>query len=359
MARHLVVALLLWTTAAGAAAGADPGGSERLLVGVKESPPFVIRHEDGRWSGISIDLWRAIAKALGFEYDFQAFDLDGLLKAVEQREVDVAVAPLTITERREQFADFTHAFYASSLGIAVPADDRAGWFGSLAPFLSAQFLKVIASLILALVVFGALVWWFEHRRNREHFGGKALPGVGSGFWWAAVTMTTVGYGDIYPRTLGGRLVALVWMYASLVLVSVFIGSIASVMTVSGLSSPVTGPEDLPRVRVASVADAVSGEWLRDKYIGFASYPDVEAALQALREGRADAVVYDMPILSYRARQNPDSDFSVLPRMFAFSRYGFALPGGSPLRESINRALLANIESPDWDGIVYRYIGREP
>ncbi len=359
MARHLVFALLFWTTAAGTTVGAAAGGSERLLVGVKESPPFVIRHEDGRWSGISIDLWRAIAKHQGFKYDFQAFDLEGLLEAVEQRRVDVAVAPLTITERREQFADFTHAFFASSLGIAVAADDRAGWFGSLAPFFSAQFLKVIASLALALVVFGALVWWFEHRRNKEHFGGGALPGVGSGFWWAAVTMTTVGYGDIYPRTLGGRLVALVWMYASLVLVSVFIGSIASVMTVSGLSSPVTGPEDLPRVRVASVADAASGEWLRDKYIGFVSYPDVEAALQALREGKADAVVYDMPILSYRARQNPESDFSVLPRQFAFSRYGFALSADSPLRESINRALLANIERPEWDDIVYRYIGREP
>ncbi len=359
MARHLVFALLLWTTAAGTTAGAAAGASERLSVGIKESPPFVIRHADGRWSGISIDLWRAVAKDLGLEYDFRTFDLEGLLEAVAQGKVDVAVAPLTITEKREQFADFTHAFFASSLGIALPADNQAGWLGSLAPLFSVQFFKVIASLALALVFFGALVWWFERRRNPEHFGGRALPGVGSGFWWAAVTMTTVGYGDIYPRTLGGRLVALVWMFASLVLVSVFIGSIASVMTLSGLSSPVTGPEDLPRVKVASVADAASGDWLREKYIGFVSHPDIGAALEALREGRADAVVYDMPILSYRARKNPASDFSVLPREFAFGRYGFALPGGSPLRESLNRALLANIEKPAWDDIVYRYIGREP
>jgi ABC-type amino acid transport substrate-binding protein len=359
MTRHLIFALLFWATAAGATVGAAPGEPEHLLVGIKESPPFVIRHADGRWSGISIDLWRAAAKDLGLEYSFQAFDLDGLLKAVEEGKVDVAVGALTITERREKFADFTHSFYVSSLGIAVPTHAQTGWLTGLAPFFSAKFLKVILSLGLALVFFGALVWWFERRRNAEQFGGGALPGLGSGFWWAAVTMTTVGYGDSYPKTIGGRMVALIWMYASLVLVSIFIGSIASVMTVSGLSSSVTGPEDLPRVRVASVADAASGEWLRDKYIGFASYSDVGTALEALRDGTADAVVYDMPILSYRARQNPRSDFSVLPRKFAHNRYGFALPQGSSLRESVNRALLANIEKPEWDDIVYRYIGREP
>lgn len=330
-----------------------------LVVGIKEAPPFVIRHEDGRWSGISIELWRAVAKDLGVEYTLQAFELDPLLTAIKKGQIDIAVGALTINEEREVFADFTHSFFLSSLGIAVPTDTHTGWLGTLASLFSAQVLKVIASLALALTFFGALVWWFERRRNVEQFGGGALSGVGSGFWWAAVTMTTVGYGDKFPTTGGGRVVALIWMYASLVLVSVFIGVIASALTVSGLSSSVSGPEDLPRVRVASVADTASGEWLQDKYIGFASYPNIGAALEALRDGRADAAVYDRPILSYLARQNPKSDFAVLPRKFALNRYGFALPDGSPRREAVNRALLANIEKPEWYDTVYRYTGGEP
>ncbi len=96
-----------------------------------------------------------------------------------------------------------------------------------------------------------------------------------------------------------------------------------------------------------------------KRAGFASYPDVGAALEALRDARADAVVYDLPILSYLARQNPRSDFSVLPRKFAPKHYGLAFPNDSILREPVNRALLANIENPQWNDTVYRYTGDEP
>jgi len=360
MVRYFVVLpLLLCMAAAEAMPGEDTKHPERLLVGVKEAPPFVIRHADGRWSGISIDLWRAVAEKLDVDYRFQAFELPELLSAVKRQDVDIAVGALTITEEREESADFTHTFYVSSLGIAVPAASSQGWLSALSQLFSAHFLKVIAGLMLALAAFGGLVWWFERRRNAEQFGATGLSGLGSGLWWAAVTMTTVGYGDKYPRTPGGRVVALFWMFASLVLVSVFTGAIASVLTVRGLSSAVKGPEDLPRVRVASVGNATSGEWLREKYIGFASYSDIEAALTALTDGRADAFVYDMPILRYRAQQDPKSDFSVLPRKFALNHYGFALPQRSPRLESVNRAILAHIQKPEWHDTVYRYTGGEP
>ena len=331
-----------------------------LRVGVKEAPPFVIRREDGSWSGISIELWQAVATSLGTDYRLEAFDLPDLFEALEKETVQVAVGALTITEEREELVDFTHTFYVSSLGIAVPATARGSWFEILSQvFSSRHFLKILAGLTVALGIFGTLLWWFERDRNPEQFGSRPLSGLGAGFWWAAVTMTTVGYGDKYPKTGRGRAIALLWMFASIVLVSMFTGAIASLMTVGRLSSGVTGPEDLPRVRVATIADTASAEWLREKFIDFASVEDLTAGLEALQRGRADALVYDMPILRYFARHNAHRDIAVLPRKFALNQYGLAVAEGSPLREALNRAILTHMQKPEWNDTVYRYLGHEP
>lgn len=52
-------------------------------------------------------------------------------------------------------------------------------------------------------------------------------GIGDGIWWAVVTATTVGYGDISPSTLGGRLIAIVLMMSGIGLISTFSACITS------------------------------------------------------------------------------------------------------------------------------------
>jgi voltage-gated potassium channel len=46
------------------------------------------------------------------------------------------------------------------------------------------------------------------------------------FWWAMVTVTTVGYGDIYPVTSGGRLIAIALMLVGIGTLGVFTATIA-------------------------------------------------------------------------------------------------------------------------------------
>src|ERR1700722_1470011 len=93
---------------------------QKLIVGVAPGPPFNILNPDGSWTGISIELWREIADELGLDYEFRETDLIGNFDGLAQGWLDVAVGPLTITERREEICDFTHAFFSSSMAVAVP-----------------------------------------------------------------------------------------------------------------------------------------------------------------------------------------------------------------------------------------------
>lgn len=354
-----VVALaLIPLLASPAPSSAQPLSDRPLVVGTKEAPPFAIRNADGRWSGISIDLWQDIADDLGVEFELREMELEGLLAGVESGELDAGVAAVTVTPEREAVMDFTHPFHVSGLGIAVSSERGGGWLTVVEQFFSLAFLRVVAALAALLLVVGWLVWLFERRRNPEQFGGPPAQGIGAGFWWSAVTMTTVGYGDKAPQTVGGRAVALLWMFAALIIISSFTAAITASLTVGEMRSGIEGPGDLPGARVRSVAASTSADYLARAGIGYTVSDTVPAALTALADDAADAVVYDEPMLRYETRRAFSQRVAVLPVTFERQLYAIALPPGSPLREPINRALLARTTAPDWQRQLHGYLGQE-
>src|SRR5262249_47320891 len=54
-----------------------------------------------------------------------------------------------------------------------------------------------------------------------------IQNIGDALWWAIVTITTVGYGDHYPVTFEGRIVAIGLMIAGIALIGVITASVAS------------------------------------------------------------------------------------------------------------------------------------
>lgn len=335
-----------------------PSPRQPLVVGIKVAPPFVIRNPDGSYSGISVDLWRQIAAAHGWKYRFVQTNLEGLLDDTRSGQFDVGVGAVTVTAQRELLFDFSHPFYTTGFGIAVPKHHGTAWFAVLKKFVSWQFLSVILTLALLLLVVGFIVWLFERRHNPEMFGGKPHHGIGSSFWWAAVTMTTVGYGDLAPRTLGGRIVGLVWMFAGVIIISSFTASITTSLTINQLPGAIQGPRDLVGQTVAVLPNSTAAAYLREHHITARDYPGMEQALAAVVAGQADAVVYDAPILRYYVHKDFSGKLGVLPVTFERQDYALVMPLASPLRKPIDQQLVKIIQSPQWQDVLGKYLGSQ-
>lgn len=87
-------------------------------------------------------------------------------------------------------------------------------------------------LVLFLAIAGILfylsavgVYYFENNAQPEKFAS-----VFHSLWWAVITLTTVGYGDVYPITVGGRIFTFIILIIGLGVVSIPAGIIASALT---------------------------------------------------------------------------------------------------------------------------------
>lgn len=310
-----------------------------LRVGTKHAPPFAEKAADGRWHGTTIELWRDIADDLGVEYTFEERDLGGLLHGVEDGSLDVVAAAVTVTAERERSFDFTHPFHTTGLAVAVRDESMPVWLQALKLLLSTSFLALVATVGVLQLLVGTVVWTLERRANPEQFGhGSTWKGLAAGFWWSTVTMTTVGYGDKTPKTVAGRVVAQAWMLCSVVIVSVFTATVASNLTVDQLSSRVRSAADLRNVKVGVASDSTSDTYVETRDVSATRFASIEDALAALRDGTVDAVVHDAPLLQESLRERPGDDLKMLDFRFQRQDYAFAVPTGSPLRESINQAL---------------------
>lgn len=330
-----------------------PKEPEELLVGLKITPPFIVK-ENNTYSGLFVDLWEEIAAKKGYTYRYKEYDLNGLLSAVENGEVDLCINPLTVTAKRLEDFDFLQPVYISSMAIVSPAEEN--WLlGFLSNFFSINFFRAILFLLLVLGVFGVLLWLAEKRSNKEQFR-SGFPGFLDGLWWSAVTMTTVGYGDKYPTTRLGKLIAIVWMFTAIITISGFTAAISSALTVEQLETSINELSDLDELNVGTVGNSSTGAFLGSHGISFTSFETVEEGLEALEKGSLQAFVYDEPILRYRVRKRQmEQTHKVIPLPAGKQYYSFTVPHKHhELRKAINPMVLEIIQNERWLQVLSRY-----
>jgi ABC-type amino acid transport substrate-binding protein len=352
----LIEVVLLLAPVARVAAQEGQTGIHELVVGTKEAPPFAMKDAEGKWSGISIDLWRRVADKLKLQYRFVELpSVPALLDGVTKGDLDAAVAAITVTPERERLVDFTTPYFHAGTGVAVPIDRFASWLPVIRSLTSYGFLQALAALLGFAVVAGALVWLFEHRAN-DGFSGGVARGIGTGVWWSANTMAQRAGGSD-PLTVPGRIVATVWMIASVIAIAVFTAGITSALTTKRLRGAVNTVADLSSVEVATVQGTATEEVLSRMRIKYTEVASPQDGFQALQKGKADALAYDRPILAWMIRQGGLSGVYLTDVTFQPQSYAIALPNESTLRKRIDVALLEAEQSDWWKDMMFRYLGR--
>jgi polar amino acid transport system substrate-binding protein len=328
-----------------------------LRVASRQVKPFVFE-ENGRLTGFSVELWQEIARQMNVKWQFvMKPTVKELLDSISAGEAALGIAAISITADRELQWDFSQPMFDAGLQILVPAQGAQGSVltAIFAGIFSSAILPTIGSMALIILIPAHLVWLYERRHSsgmlarREYF-----PGIFESCWWAASTLATQA--DQMPRAALARIVAVLWMFASVVFIAYFTAAVTSSLTVQRLRGEINGPDDLPGRRVASVQGSTSAEYLRQRNLVAIEFAKVEETFEALHHGHADAIVYDAPVLLYYASHEGKGKVQTVGAIFKKENYGIVFPPNSRYRKPVNEALLKLKENGTYDQLYRKWFG---
>ncbi|HZZ23040.1 MAG TPA: transporter substrate-binding domain-containing protein, partial [Roseiarcus sp.] len=282
--------------------------------------------------------------------------MEDVLQCLERKDYDAAIGAITITPARLARVDFSYPTHRSGVAVAVRQDT-----GPMAAFMSygaviAELAPLIALTFALLIVMGVAMWIAERpMRPRGH--ESAVDTLRDGVYWAVVTMTTVGYGDKTPKTTAGRVIAVVWMLASVALISILSTSIVSRMTAERVVGGLRVTEaNLAGKRLAAVAHSSGAEYLDERHLRYAPFDELSAALAALSHGEADAVVNSVGALQYLISTRFKGAIRPPQGVLEPAYMAIALPPGSPLKKKLDEALVGITASQEWRQVEDGYFG---
>ena len=357
----LIVTSLTFTSAA-FAADRDEAITAELTVAVAECPPFVIS-ENGQFSGLAVYLWERIGREMGLSWNYVEYPLGELLENIESKDQtklpDVGISCTSVTAEREELIDFSHSFNETYTAIAVRQTTL--WSAITGFFTSPQVLKAIFIVLGIAVLIGAVFYLLEHRTNKKLFSSDSIIGRIIEPIIVGLMFITSGPIRFYRfKTLTARVLATILTLSSTFLIAAITAVLASSFTLNAMTTEVRTLDDLRNLQVGALAASTSSAFLKANGITHQTRPDLDTLVNDLDLGELDAIVSDAAFLSYRINRGKQQGkfkfLTVLPYELEAQNYAFILTQDSPLRESINRALLTERMQRDWRDKLSEYFG---
>lgn len=318
--------------------GQQPDTASYLKVGVYVSPPFVMKTEHGV-SGMSIELWEAIADDLHLSYHYEIVPtIKELVQRTAERDLDVAITNLTITQERAKRIDFSQPWYDAGLRIMVDKDRKTSLFDVIAGLSDAGHLRAYAWLVLVILIATFLLTLFD-RRFDKGFPKRWREGLAESFYHV-MSIATSGKTD--RKNLFGwteRFFSALWLVCGVAVLAYATSSIASVMTTLSLTNQINSLTDLSGKTVGVLAGSTSEEYAHTRGLETRSYNNIDDAVSALYQQKIAAIIGDAPVLEYYEHTHEHTPVAVVGPIFNPDKYGFGLTLHSELTRRLTVELL--------------------
>jgi ABC-type amino acid transport substrate-binding protein len=335
--------------------GAAPAQVKKLIVGVVQDPPYIVKEKDGRWGGLNVEIWKSIARDLNLDYEFRETTFGESLDHLKEGTIDISIESYFLLAERQKQIDYSIPFGNTRLALAtLPNKIPHPWWAAVMILFSWATLKSVILLCLILCFLGFLLWIVERKDNPDHFGGGPIKGIVAGIYWVGSTMASGVCFGVALKSLAARLLGLIWMLVCAVALSALIASLASALFQSRTMAQAVTRESLAHMRVGGIAESAESAVLKNVAGEYVLYPTETAALDAVRTGKIDGFLYDEITLHYYQAHQYRNKISVYPTKSLRFMFAFGLPVESPLLRDVNYALLKLMETPDWRFLLERY-----
>ncbi|XP_021207901.1 glutamate receptor ionotropic, kainate 2 isoform X2 [Bombyx mori] len=354
--------------------------NKTLVVTTILSAPYCMRKEasekltgNAQFEGYAIDLIHEISKILGFNYTFklapdgrygsynrETKEWDGMIRELLEQRADLAIADLTITYDREQVVDFTMPFM--NLGISVlyrkPIKQPPNLFSFLSPlsldvwiYMATAYLGV-SVLLFILARFTPYEWHQTHSPEGEKM--ENIFSLANCLWFAIGSLMQQSC-DFLPKAVSTRMVAGMWWFFTLIMISSYTANLAAFLTVERMDSPIESAEDLAKqtkIKYGALKGGSTAAFFRDS--NFSTYQRMWSFMESARpsvfantnkEGEervvrgkgAYAYLMESTTIEYVVERN--CDLTQVGGMLDSKGYGIAMPPNSPYRTAISGAVL--------------------
>uniref|UniRef100_A0AAR5QFC0 Glutamate receptor 1 n=1 Tax=Dendroctonus ponderosae TaxID=77166 RepID=A0AAR5QFC0_DENPD len=346
------------------------------------SSPYVMRKEasekltgNAQFEGYAVDLIHEISRTLGFNYTIklapdgrygslnrETSEWDGMIRELLDQKADLAIADLTITYDREQAVDFTMPFM--NLGISIlyrkPIKQPPNLFSFLSPlsldvwiYMATAYLGV-SVLLFILARFSPYEWDNPHPCNSEPDVLENQFTLLNSLWFTIGSLMQQG-SDIAPKAVSTRMVAGMWWFFTLIMISSYTANLAAFLTVERMDSPIESAEDLAKqtkIKYGALRGGSTAAFFRDS--NFSTYQRMWAFMESQRppvftssnqegvdqvvKGKGSyAFLMESTTIEYIIERN--CELTQVGGMLDSKGYGIAMPPNSPFRTAISGAIL--------------------